>query len=192
MRIRPLLSGVARNRALQPFNKGFTAIELMIVVAIVGILAALAGPSFRDLMDGWRVRSAVEEITATFYYARSEAVKRGGQVSVRKNCATGTTQEWQCGWIVFTDANSNGVLNAGAPDLDVVLQTFPAQNGVNVMHLSNGASYRLDRWGQVNGLNVASFSVTPDPLGVASRHRSALCVASGGRIKVTKESVSCP
>lgn len=162
------------------------------MVAIVAILAALAGPSFRDLMDGWRVRSAAEEITTTAYYARSEAIKRGGQVSVRKNCATGTAQEWQCGWIVFTDANSNGVVNPGAPDLDVVLQTFPAQTGVNVNHLSGGVSYRVDRWGQINGAGAASFSITPDPLGVASRHRSALCISSGGRVKVTKETVSCP
>ena len=168
--------------------RGFTAIELMVVVAIVAILAALAGPSFRDLIDGWRVRSAAEELTNSIYYARSEAIKRGGRLSVRKNCGTGTAQEWQCGWIVFTDANSNGIVNAG----DVVLQTFSPQTGVNVMHLGNGVSYSVDRWGQINGLGAASFAITPDPLGVASRHRSALCVSSGGRIRVTKETVSCP
>ncbi len=173
-------------------SRGFTAIELMVVVAIVAILAALAGPSFRDLIDGWRVRSAAEEITNTIYYARSEAIKRGGRVSVRKNCGTGTAQEWQCGWIVFTDANSNGVLNAGAPDLDAILQTFPSQPNINVMHLGNGASFAVDRWGQINGLGAASFAITPEPLGVASRHRSALCISSGGRIRVIKETVSCP
>lgn len=173
-------------------SHGFTAIELMVVVAIVAVLTALAGPSFRDLIDGWRVRSAAEEVTNTIYYARSEAIRRGGRVSVRKNCGTGTAQEWQCGWIVFTDANLNGVLNTGAPDLDVILQTFPVQTGVNVMHLSNGVSYTVDRWGQINGLGAASFAITPDPLGVASRHRRALCISSGGRISVKKETVSCP
>jgi len=172
-------------------SRGFTAIELMVVVAIVAILAALAGPSFRDLIDGWRVRSAAEEITNTMYYARSEAIKRGGRVSVRKNCGTGTAQEWQCGWIVFTDANSNGTLNAAAPDLDIVLQTFPIQTGVNVNNLGNTAFFTLDRWGQINALGAASFSITPVPLGVSSRHASALCVTSGGRIRTTKGTVSC-
>jgi type IV fimbrial biogenesis protein FimT len=172
-------------------DKGFTAIELMVVVAIVAILSALAAPSFRDLMDGWRVRSALEEITNTIYYARSEAIKRGGRVSVRKNCGTGTNQEWQCGWIVFTDANSNGALNTAAPDLDVVLQTIPMQRGTNVNNLSGAAFFTLDRWGQINALGAASFSVTPDPLGASSRHASALCVTSGGRIKSTKGTVTC-
>lgn len=172
-------------------TRGFTMIELMVVVAILAVLAALAGPSFRDLIDGWRVRSATEEITSTIYYSRSEAIKRGGRISVRKNCATGNNQEWQCGWIVFTDTNSNGVLNTAFPDSDVILQTFPTQTGVNVNHIQNAAFFSVDRWGQINGLGAASFSITPTSLGVTSRHASALCVTSGGRIKTTKGTVSC-
>ena len=169
--------------------RGFTAIELMVVVAIVAILAALAGPSFRDLIDGWRVRSATEQITSSIYYARSEAIKRGGRVSVRKNCATGPNQEWQCGWLVFSDANSNGTQDAG----DTSLQTFPEATGVTVNHLRNpaSASYTLDRWGQISGLGAASFNVVPEPIGVASRHASVVCVTSGGRIQTTKGTVSC-
>ena len=167
---------------------GFTAIELMVVIAIVAILAALAGPSFRDLMDGYRVRLATEEVTNTVYYARSEAIKRGGLVSVRKNCATGSAQEWACGWIVFTDSNNDGIRNG----TDMILQTFPAHTNVNVMHISNSAFYKVDRWGQISGLGAASFGITPEPLGVSSRHATALCITSGGRIKATKGTVTCP
>ena len=49
---------------------GFTAIELMVVVSIVAILAALAGPSFAPLIERWRVRDAAEGLTSTLYYAR--------------------------------------------------------------------------------------------------------------------------
>lgn len=160
----------------------------MVVVAIVAVLAALAGPSFRDLIDGFRVRGAIEEITNSIYFARSEAIKRGGLVSVRKNCATGLNEEWECGWIVFTDANNDGILNG----TDAVLQTFPILSNVNVRHNANSAFYKVDRWGQINGLGAASFNVTPKPLDVASRHATALCITSGGRIKTTKGTVSCP
>ena len=169
-------------------SHGFTAIELRVVVAIVAVLAALAGPSFRDLMDGFRVRGAIEEITNSIYFARSEAIKRGGLVSVRKNCATGTAQEWQCGWIVFTDANNDGTLNG----TDTILQTFPALSNMTVNHLAGSAFYRVDRWGQISGLGAASFNAIPEPLGVASRHATVLCSSSGGRIKTTKGSITCP
>ena len=60
---------------------GFTAIELMVVVAIVAILTALAAPSFATMVESWRVRLATEHLQSTLYYARSEAIKRGGRVA---------------------------------------------------------------------------------------------------------------
>ena len=63
-------------------QQGFTAIELMVVVSIVAILAALAAPSFTPLIERWRVRSAIEHLTSTLYFARSEAIKRGGGITI--------------------------------------------------------------------------------------------------------------
>ena len=60
--------------------RGFTAIELMVTIGIAAILAALAAPSFTGLMERWRVRQAAEGLQSTLYYARSEAIKRGGNV----------------------------------------------------------------------------------------------------------------
>ena len=45
---------------LPPDQAGFTAIELLVVVAIVAILTALAAPSFTPLIERWRVRQARE------------------------------------------------------------------------------------------------------------------------------------
>ena len=64
--------------------RGFTLLEVMVVVAIIAVLAALAGPSFTPLIERWRVRQAVENLQSTLFYARSEAIKRGGNVSIRK------------------------------------------------------------------------------------------------------------
>lgn len=93
----------------------------MVVVAIMAILAALAGPSFAPLIERWRVRDAAETLTSSLYYARSEAIKRGGNVIIIKNpnsgtctTATGDTQ-WGCGWRIFFDANGNGAQDACVP-----------------------------------------------------------------------------
>ena len=95
---------------------GFTAIELLIVITILAVLTALAGPSFGPLIERWRTNQAVNNMTSTLYAARSEAIKRGGKVSVRKiangteGCTfASTNQEWSCGWVIFVDADvSNG------------------------------------------------------------------------------------
>lgn len=174
-------------RQLRSRQRGFTMIELMVVVAIVATLASLAAPSFRDMVEGYRVRQAIEEMTSTIYFARSEAIKRGGNISVRRNCATGDTDDWDCGWIVFTDADNSGTLNG----VDAVLQTFPALNNMNVVNIGGGAFFRVNRWGQPNSLGAASFAINPKPIGVSSRHASALCMSSGGRLRVEKNSATC-
>ena len=53
---------------------GFTAIELLVTVSVVAILAALAAPSFKPLIDRWRVRNALESMQSTLFLARSEAI----------------------------------------------------------------------------------------------------------------------
>lgn len=63
-------------------SSGFTSLELMIVVAIVAILAALAIPSFSSTLEKQRITSAAEAILADLRWARAEAIKRNKEVRV--------------------------------------------------------------------------------------------------------------
>ena len=63
-------------------SKGFTLVELMVVIAVVAILAAVAMPSYRDLMDNYRVHKAGEDVISVISNARSGAVKLHRQVNV--------------------------------------------------------------------------------------------------------------
>ena len=176
-------------------SSGFTVIEILVVVAVLGVLAALAAPSFKPIIEKWRVRQAVENMKSTLYFARSEAIKRGGNITVLKNTLTtecsqaSDSQEWSCGWIVFVDTNDNGTLQ----NTEEVLQTFSVPIGVNVMNSATTAQTRLkvDRWGQINGLGAQGFTFSPVGPGVASPHATKLCVTSGGRIRANTGHVIC-
>lgn len=163
--------------------RGFTAIELMVVVSILAILAALAAPSFKPLIERWRVRSATEGLQSAIYFARSEAIKRGGKVVLQKlgsinGCTAPTTQEWHCGWYVCEDTNGNGACTSSEP----VLQRFDAPAKMEVMRTSNGASIAFDRWGMPG--QWLGFTLKPENSGANDPATLGVCMSSGGRVRV--------
>jgi len=91
-------------------SKGFTLIELMIVIAIASILMTLAVPSFSLMINNSKVTSATNEFVGSLNLARSEALKRSGNVSVCKSnaaytaCDTTAATFTTNGWLVFSDA----------------------------------------------------------------------------------------
>jgi type IV fimbrial biogenesis protein FimT len=105
---------------------GFTLIELMITVAIIGIVAAIGVPSFLDMMSQNRSISLANELTASLNLARSEAIKRGKRVSVCKSgnvsssspiCSSSTN--WQNGWLIFVDSGTLGSFDSSDERLKV-------------------------------------------------------------------------
>lgn len=68
---------VMKNRSLRP-AQGFTLIEMLVVVALLGIFLAIAAPSFAGLIRSNKVQAAADELVTVLQYARSEAITRGG------------------------------------------------------------------------------------------------------------------
>ncbi len=102
-------------------QRGLTLIELMTVLVIVGILLVVAFPSFSDAMTTQRLRASGTDLMSSLLLARSEAIKRNGQIQVQPK--TGT--DWTSGWVVTSvatgeqfdakNALGNRVSVAGAP-----------------------------------------------------------------------------
>jgi len=178
----------------QPSEAGFTSIELMVVVSIVAILAALAAPSFTPLMENWRVRESAEQLRSTLYYARSEAIKRGGRVVIQKipnntdGCSSASgTRDWDCGWIVCHDTNDSGTCTAADP----VLQRVASSAKVQVSRTGGGATIKLDRWGLVDGAWLG-FNLVPLNKSISHSAARGVCMSSGGRVRVVpQEALPC-
>lgn len=181
------------SQSFRPLHRasGFTVIELMVVVAILATLAGLAAPSFTPIIERWRVRQTVEDLQATMYYARSEAIKRGGSVAIVRagddsGCtAVGSTKTlWSCGWTVFADDNNNGTLDTG----ETTLQVTSAPTKVQVQIAGSKGVLSTDRWGQFSNAGSSNFDFRVMPQGTDTGNASALalCIGTGGRIKQLK------
>jgi len=128
-------------------QRGLTLLELMITLAVAGVLFALAAPNFRTMVQNNRITTQVNEFVTATTYARSEAIRRGGSVTLCLSTDLASCDEagddWAAGWIVI-EGNPDGygevlrVWDAPTGDPEMV-----EQEGENlVVLMGNGAADR--------------------------------------------------
>ena len=112
--------------------RGFTTVELMVVVCILAILTAIAVPNMRGLIQTQRVKTASFDVFSGLILARSEAIKRNTTVKL-----TPVGGDWAGGW---TAADSNGnVVGKQDPFTQITLDG-PGTVTFNSMGRLNGAA----------------------------------------------------
>lgn len=109
------------NRQGRHGQRGVTLLEVITVMGIVAILMALAVPSYRYVTNANRIAGEANGLLGDLQFARSEAIKEGQPVSVCVSSDSVTclpaNNNWQNGWMVFSDVNGDGVFDAGSDTL---------------------------------------------------------------------------
>ncbi|MEJ2347257.1 MAG: GspH/FimT family pseudopilin [Gammaproteobacteria bacterium] len=93
---------------------GFTLIELLVAMAVFAILVTVGVPAMKSFMRDNRLASQTNELVGALNAARSEAVRRGANVTVCSSTDEATcsgTNAWATGWIAFTDLDGNIAIN---------------------------------------------------------------------------------
>jgi type IV fimbrial biogenesis protein FimT len=100
-------------------NSGFTLVELMVVITIFAVLMGFGVPSYRYVTNSNRISAEVNGLLGDLQFARSEAIKEGGTVTVCPAIApyaacANNSSTWNTGWIVVSPPPASTVLRVQA------------------------------------------------------------------------------
>jgi type IV fimbrial biogenesis protein FimT len=167
-------------------SKGFTLLELMIVITILGIASALAFPGLQTMIANNRIQSSASDFVAALQFAKAEAVARVNPVTLCKSTdLTSCTDngDWQQGWIVFSDANDDGEVNAG--DGETILLSHAALDpkitfGGTALGANNGVSNSITlRQSGTSSITTVEVLIMCDDRGFDRNARGILITITG-------------
>lgn len=165
-----------------PGQKGMTLPELLITLSITAILMSVAAPSMRSLIASQRVSSIAQDVYGSFAFARSEAVKRRSPISichsVNGSFCHDNGDDWGGGWLVFTDADSDGTLETG----DTLIRVFEALPEVVGLQWNRGANAGFNSKGHAR--KAGTFTLCEQ--GASDTYVREIILSLTGRMRVAE------
>lgn len=152
-------------------NKGFSLVELMIVIAIIGVLAAIITPSFLSWRDRSKVRGDATELRAAFESAKLRAIKHNTNAVVTFPDATS--------YQAFVDTDNDGVRDAGE---DIITARTLAPGVTITTNTFVGNDMAFNPRGMANGPNSTGRIVMTSPGGASYE----VVVSSFGRVQMNR------
>ena len=167
-------------------SRGFTLVELLVVVTIAAILLALAVPSFSRLIQSTNISSSVNTFLADIRFARSESIRLGGGVvmcrssspeATNSTCDTGSTRGWESGWIIFHNLDTNATRTSGTEPL---LRVQAPITSIDSIGSGNSTTFVFTATGRLRNLSSGAGTLTFGASYPIDNLR-VVCVNVGGR-----------
>ncbi|MDF3021927.1 MAG: prepilin-type N-terminal cleavage/methylation protein [Steroidobacteraceae bacterium] len=173
-----------RNAGFARRYRGFTLMELMLSIAVLGILTALAVPSFTTMINRNRLASQSNELLAAIQYARMEAIRISGRVTFCGADSVDAAEDADCSegehnfWVVLGSTSGGG---------QEQLRVFEVEQPLKVSTDLEQVTFNADGLAREPGtqtLVTGSITVCLETTRPAQNKR-VLNIASGSRVAVT-------
>jgi type IV fimbrial biogenesis protein FimT len=169
-------------------TSGFTLLELLVALVVLGILVTVGIPAFSSTLDRQRIDGAVNSLAGGLAYTRLEAVRRNRVVTIAPIEA-----DWNGGWRIFIDANDNGTYD---PAEELLRQDLPSRVAFIHANTPVASFVRYNPRGETILLNGAfqagTFRFCPSQAGTEGR---IMVLNRVGRIRTARETIAedyCP
>ena len=171
-------------------NQGFTFFELILTIALIGIVLGIAVPSFSATIARQKQRVEIDALFHAIHQARKESIMRRKVVSIcpsvdGKDCAQ--SRDWSSGWLMFEnkDRDSPPRVDGGEP----ILKRHNVGQGVRITANRKGFTLRATFLRATNGTFVFCDQlqrISPKALVVSYTGRPRVAVH-----KTNRELYSC-
>jgi len=134
---------------------GMTLIEMVIALAVIGILTGYAIPNYQELKHNKMMTSEINRLISSLYFARNQSIILGHHVVLCPSQSLDScdaSSQWHKGWLVFRDDNRNRTLDND----EIILTTEQAmQDSLQAVASVYRQKIRYDRLGASPGTNLS-------------------------------------
>jgi type IV fimbrial biogenesis protein FimT len=178
-------------------SAGFTIIEVMVTLALLGAVLAIGLPNLREFLTRGQVSTITTEFASDASRARTEAISRNSCVTMcmssnTSNALSGGTptcatagQNWQAGWILFANPSCSGTQNSPVTNNSTLISVRQKGDSKFTLEQASGSALRritFDSRGLAAGVSKNLSLIYNEDIN--SVHDRSICLSYAGRITI--------